>query len=77
MLADLTILNDHDLVDPLDRREPVGDDERGPIGEQAVDRLLDQTLGRRVKARRGLVQHDYVRVPQEDAGEGQELGLSR
>ena len=65
------------LIGPLDRAEPVGDDDAGPAGEQPVDGVLQQRLGVGVEPRRRLVEHDQPGVLQEHAGEGDELRLAR
>jgi hypothetical protein len=42
LLDDLAVLEHDDQVGVADRREAVGDDERGPAREQPVQRLLDR-----------------------------------
>src|SRR5262249_26487891 len=44
-LAYLAFVKHDDLVDALDGGEAVRDDERGALGHEAVDGLLDQLLG--------------------------------
>ena len=77
VLADAALLQDHDLVGALHRAQAVGDDDGRAVLDQRVHGALDQVLGGRVQARRGLVEDDQARVLQKDARKGQQLRLAR
>ena len=59
-----------------DRRQPVGDDDRGAAGEQAAQAVLDPALGVEVDVRRRLVEDQDPRVGDERARERDELALA-
>src|SRR5437762_374261 len=44
-LNDAALVQHDDPVDVLDRRETVGDDDRGPTGHELLQRVLDEMLG--------------------------------
>ena len=77
------LLNDPPAVEdghqrgPLDRGQPVGDEDAGPGREQSVRRGHHAALRERVHARGGLVEHDHAHVTHQQAGEGDELLLPR
>ena len=75
LLDDPALVHHDDLVGLADRREAVGDDERGPAPQQAPQRRLDQALGLGVDAARRLVQDQDARIGQQGAGEGEQLPL--
>ena len=68
--------DDEELVGAADRREPVGDDDRGPALERRLERPLHGRLGLRVEMGGGLVEDDDVRRLEEEAGEGDALLLA-
>ena len=70
------VLEDDDQVGAADRREPVGDDERRPAGEEPAQRPLDAPLGADVDARGRLVEDEDARVGEQRPGEGDELALA-
>ena len=76
VLDDATVVEHEDLVDHVERRQPVGDDERGAPDHQLGDRGRDLLLGRGVDARRRLVEHDEVGLAEPHPGEREQLGLS-
>ena len=75
VLDDPAALDHQHPVGDLDRRQPVGDDERGPVGEDRPQRALHQPLRRDVERRRRLVEDQHRRVGQERAGERDQLPL--
>src|SRR5206468_11929630 len=56
--------------------EPVGDDERGAVRHQSVDRLLYQALGLHVERAGGLVQDQNRRIAQQGARDRDALSLA-
>src|SRR5437867_3455596 len=44
-LHDASLVEHDDPVDVLDRRQTVGDDDRGPAGHELLQRVLDEVLG--------------------------------
>src|SRR3989442_868312 len=73
-LNDSTFVEHDDAVDVLDRREAVGDDDRGPPEHQLRERVLDQMLGLGVDRARGLVEHEQDRGVEGDGpAKGEEL----
>ena len=65
----------HDLAGLADGREPVGDDEHGPLRDQSGERGLDQVLGFRVNRRGGLIQDQDGRVVEQCSGDRDSLFL--
>ena len=63
-------------VGDLHRREPVGDDHRGAVGEQRPQRVLHEPLRRDVERRRRLVEDQHGGIGEERAGERDELALA-
>jgi len=61
----------------LDRREAVGDDDRGAARQQPPHALLDPVLRVDVDVRGGLVEHEDARIGDQRPGEGDELALAR
>ena len=49
VLHDAAVVDDDHAVGDLDGGEPVGNDDRGPFGEERLQRALDQTLRRNVE----------------------------
>ncbi len=54
----------------------MGDHDRGPPREKAVDGDLEPRLGGRVESCRGLVEEDDSGVAEQGAGEGEKLGFT-
>ena len=76
-LDDAAAVEHDDLVGPAHGREPVGDhDRRAPV-QQAVERLLDQHLGRPVDVRGRLVEDQDARVGEQRAADRDQLALAR
>ena len=57
-LRDFPVFEDEDLVGVDHRRQPVGDDDGGPVFRDDVERRLDVALRLRVEGRRGFVQQE-------------------
>src|SRR3954468_16992443 len=64
-LDDLAVLQDKNLVGAADRRQAVGDHERGAPLPQRAEAVLDERLALAVQARRRLVEHQDPRVRQD------------
>ena len=75
VLGHPSLVEHHDLVDEVERRQPVGDDERRTPDHQLGDGRRDALLGAGIDARGGLVQHHQVGLAEPHASEGEELGL--
>ena len=76
LLDDDAVLEDDDQVGVADRREAVGDHERGAAVRGAAERVLDPPLGADVDRARRLVEDQDARVGEQRAGEGDELALA-
>ena len=73
---DPAVVEHHDLVGQCDRREAVGDHERGPSGHRLGERELDALLGGGVHRGGGVVEHQHPRVRNQRAGDRQALALA-
>ena len=74
-LADDAVLDDRDPVGVVRRVQPVRDrDHRAPV-EHRRERALEVAGGARVEQRGRLVEHERVRVGQDEPGERELLGL--
>jgi hypothetical protein len=69
-------VQDHDLVGTPNGGQAVRDGERGAVGRQGVDGLLDGVLGAGVQGAGRLVEDEDRRVAQDRAGDGQALLLT-
>src|SRR5688572_5948640 len=69
-------LEHEDLRRMLDGREPMRDDEHRATLEQAIDRLLDETLGLRVQRRGRLIENENWRIDEQCARNGDPLALT-
>ena len=76
VLDNLAVLEHDDQVGVADRRQAMGDHERGAVGEQRPQRLLDRPLRPDVDRRRRLVEDEDARVGEQGAREGDELALA-
>ena len=76
LLGDPAALHDDDLARAADRREAVGDDDRGAAGEQALEAFLDRLLGAHVDVRGRLVEDQDARLGEQRPGEGDQLPLA-
>jgi hypothetical protein len=70
------VLHHQDLVGTPDRRQAVGDDDRGAAAQQPVERTLDENLRRAVDVRRRLVEDENARVGEEGARDRDQLALA-
>jgi len=71
--GDAAAVKDKDLVGFEDRAEAVGDDDAGAVGEDALERLLDELFRFAVEAAGGFVKDQDARVAQDNAGQGNAL----
>src|SRR3954453_97991 len=69
-------LEHHNAVGASDGAQPVGDDQRGPPGQQPREAALDAGLRGDVDARRGLVEHEDAGVDDYRPRERHELTLA-
>jgi hypothetical protein len=68
-LDDAALVEDEDLVDPVQAGEPVGDQQRGLSGGR-VEQVVEQcALGGWIEIGGRLIQHEQRPVGQEGAGE--------
>src|SRR6185295_12240815 len=67
-LDDPALLHHQDLVGVADGREPVGDDEAGPVAAEFDHRVLDEQFGSGVHRTRRLVEDQQLRAGQKRAG---------
>src|SRR3990172_11798776 len=74
-LLDPSVLDHHDLIGAANGREAMGDDDRGPVHHQVLERLLDQGLGLRVERARRLVENEDWRVLEDGARDREPLPL--
>ena len=77
LLHDRARLEHRHRVRPGRRGEPVGDEDAGAAGEQAVGGADDERLGERVHPRGRLVEHDDRHLAHQEPGEGDQLLLPR
>src|SRR5207302_11165812 len=75
-LDNAALREDGDLVAALEGLETVGDHETCAVTKERIDSTLDATLGRRIQARRGLVQDDEAGIAQERSRKCEQLRLS-
>ena len=68
VLSDLAIFQDHNLVDPFNGAQTMGDDNACPVVEQLLNRAINLLLGRWIQSRRGLVEDDDSRIFEKHAG---------
>ena len=73
---DPSMVEDDDEVCAADRRQAVGDDERGPAGEEPTQSAVDPALRADVDRRRRLVEDEDARVCEEGSRECDELPLA-
>ena len=73
---DLAAVEHDDFVRAHDGAQPLGDDEGRAALHQLVQRLLDEELGLRVHARRGVVEDEDARVHEQRARDGDALLLA-
>ena len=72
-LDDPAFLHHQDLVGVPDGRQPVGDDEAGPVAAEFDHRVLDEKFGARVHRARRLVEDQQLRAGQKRAGDRDQL----
>jgi hypothetical protein len=76
LLGDAAVLEHDDAPGLADRREAVGDHDRGAPGEQAAQAGFDAALGVQVDVGGGLVEDQDARVGDQRAGERDQLALA-
>ncbi len=77
VLDDATMIEDHDLVDRVQRGQSMGDDQRRATPHQIDDGRLEAPFGLRVDTSGRLIEHEQVGVTQPHASERQKLRLAR
>lgn len=75
-LGHRAVVDHDDLVGVGDRLEAVRDDQHGPPGDQPRDGALHERFGLGVGVGSGLVEHDDVRVGQQEARDREALRLA-
>jgi hypothetical protein len=70
------VLQNEDAVGIAHGRKPVGNHQRGAVGGELLDRLLDEVLAFGIKRTRRLVQQQDRRVAQDGARDGNALALA-
>ena len=73
---DPSALHQHDTVGEVDRRQPVGDDERRASLHHAVQRVVDLLLDLDVDRARGVVEDEDRRIGDEQRAIDDALALS-
>ena len=76
VLDDATVVEHDDLIDLTQRRQPMCDHDGGAATHQRVNRFVQRRLGRRVDARRRLVEHHDVGVTQPHPRHREQLRLT-
>ena len=77
VLDDPPVVDHDDAIRDLHRREPVGDDHGGAVGQQGLERALNEPLRRNVERRRRLVEDEHRGVREERTRERDKLALTR
>ena len=75
-LYDPASVHHEHLVVVGDRVEPVRDGDDGGLPELGLDAVLDEVVGHHVHVRSGLVEHQELVLPQQRAGQAEQLFLS-
>ena len=73
---DAPTIEHHHAVGEADRREPVGDDQRGAPVHERAQRAVDLELALGVDRAGGVVEHEDARVDEQGAGDGDALALT-
>ena len=76
LFPDLAVVDDENAIGVLDRRQPVGDDQRSAIFQELVERLLNQRFGLGIHRARRFIENEYLRIESQGPGERQELALA-
>ena len=76
MVDDAPAIDDGDPVGQVQRRAPVGDEERRAVGHQPAQRLVDRLLGGGVDGAGGVVEHEDRGVVEQGAGKRHPLALA-
>jgi hypothetical protein len=69
------VVEHEDHVGGTDRREPVGDRDRGPVVHDGFKCSLDDPLALGVERRGGLVEHQHARVLEDHTRDREALAL--
>src|SRR5207249_10319088 len=75
-LDDLAVLEHQDLIGALNRRQPMGDDERRPAAAERPQTVLNHRLAFAVQARSGLVENQDARIGKDRARDRHPLPLA-
>ena len=76
LFDDSAIVHYDDAIHFADCAQAVRDGDGGASGHQFVQGVLNQHFGLRIKAGSGFIQHQYRRVLQNGAGNGDALALA-
>ena len=69
-------IEDDQAVGAAERRQAVGDGDRGPAGDEPIDRRLDRHLRLRIDRRGRLVEDQDRRIDQEGPGDRNPLAFT-
>ena len=70
-----SIFQQQNLIGPLHRAQPVGDDKRRAPFHQPIQRLLNEMFRVRIHTGRGVIQDEDARIGDQRAGNRQALFL--
>ena len=73
---DPAVVDHDDAVGEPQGRAAVGDEDRGAVGHERAQRVVDGLLGRGVDGRGGVVEHEDARVGDDGPGQGDALALA-
>jgi hypothetical protein len=75
-LGDAALVKDDDFVGPDNGRQPMSNDQGGPVARHSLERVLDFLFGRAVERGRRFVEHQNAGVLQHGARDGDTLLLA-
>ena len=73
---DPAALEQHDSIGERDRREAMGDEDRGPVGSPPLHRFVDPFLHCHVDRARCVVEHQDGRIGGQCPGQREPLALT-
>ena len=71
-----TLVDHRDALGQPQRRTPVSDEDRGAVGHEVAQRVVDRLLGRGIDRRRGVVEHEDPRIGEDRSGQRDALALA-
>ena len=73
---DVALVDHHDASSQTKRRAAMRDEDRGAIGHQVTQRVVDRLFGRRIHRRGGIVEDQDPRIGEDGSGQGDPLTLA-